>query len=275
LVSAETVNRSETSLLFWDGDLAQVIMKSEDIAPDTNVLYYAVMANFFIGEFETAFQWVEGRSALLREAEPLRILIDSETHIGQPRCQFPPRHLGNTGDLNQCSHALLIAGQFERAWQLLEAQLPEGREAILSQYSHTFGSPENVALTLATLHQKAGDTQEAMFWIEQIREYLQAVTEGGLLRADWASLMNAYLNALEGNRILAIPDLSNAIEMGARDFRIFMHPALMDLRDDPGYRQVLRGWLERINREREQLGLDRLSISGHTGPGVIPFVSRN
>ena len=71
---------------------------------------------------------------------------------------------------------------------------------------------------------------------------------------------------------MALSELKRAIDMGERDFRMFMHPAFNELRLLPEYQAIHRHWLNLINEERQKLGLVALEINPQPGPGALPFI---
>ena len=139
------------------------------------------------------------------------------------------------------------------------------------QFRHTYLDANSVAMTLATLYWLDDDMEQAMFYAGLIKDFLSVISENDSIEAAWLSKTRAHLYALNGNGEEAIEELGKAIDMGERDFRIFMHPAFNELRNNPGYITLMERWLGLINMEREKLGLDPVHLNYAAGPGVIPF----
>ena len=71
----------------------------------------------------------------------------------------------------------------------------------------------------------------------------------------------------------AIEELRKTIEMGTLSWAMFMHPVFNEIRDDVRFVALLERYMDLINIERVNLGLDPAELNYAAGPGVIPFKS--
>ena len=178
----------------------------------------------------------------------------------------------STHSVSQCGHALLISDKLPRAEAFLSRFPFDDLEATDRQFRHTYYEEYGVTITLATIYKLKGDQNKSETYLAMTEKLLRDVSEDYALEATWLSRTRARLNALRGENKVALSELKRAIDMGERDFRMFMHPAFNELRLLPEYQAIHRHWLNLINEERQKLGLVALEINPQPGPGALPFI---
>jgi len=259
----------EGDMLLKEGRLAETVSLLKSRQPFDKGEWAASMAYFlayiYLGEFEWDYSQVQPYMfwqywALLPEGMDLPF----------SECPFPPEAMKLTDPLSSCGYVHLVKGEYDEARQLLE-HLPDEPDNIDTQFRHSYFEKTGIGITLATLYKLNNEPDNAAIFLDLTEKLLIAVSENYQLEAVWVARTRAYLHALRGEDEQAVEQLASAIDMGERDFRIFMHPAFNELHDNPSYVALLEHWMGLINEERLKLGLVPRELNFQAGPGVIPF----
>jgi transcriptional activator of cad operon len=228
---------------------------------------YRAQAMVYLGEF----QEFDLNEIPIFKFFDLLPLIPSGDDPDRNLCPLPEEIRELSESIEFCGLNYLRAGLTKQARSYLEEMLPPDIADFDAQFRHGYPYQESAALTLATLHTLEGEPERASVYLDLIEEFINGVSENGSLEATFLATTLAHVHALRGDHTLAIENLSKALDMGARDFGIFMHPAFNGLRDNPRFIAVRQKWLQLVNLERSDLDLQPLKLKDGVGAGEIPF----
>ncbi len=239
--------------------LQEILVKNPD---DALARSYLLRSWYMLGETERALEFRIGnpywRFVLAPDREAsLREMADIMAEV-----KLWPRERSQ-------AHRMLYAYIYVmlREWQMAIDLLGEDAKDLerltRSQptYVQQLGLTESLGMTLATAYKKVGDQENFKRLARFERMALNARTENGKLHNQDYSRALAKLDALEGRPYQALLELEHQIANGRIDPRDLLHPAFDVLRDDPGFRKIEQLQLQRINQERQALGLLQLQIS--------------
>jgi hypothetical protein len=263
----------EGLLLLYEGRLAETVSLLKKEQPfkggpyNGSLPFYTALT--YLGEFDWDYSNVDkyqfwGFWALLPESFDFPVRS----------CPAPSARMHRTIPLSSCSYVNLLLGEVDKARELLEDNLSGDFEEFDNQFRHTYFYKFSIGITMATVYTLDNQTERAAIYGDLIEKLLISVSENYQLESVWLARTRAYLHALRGEDEQAIGQLSSAIDMGERDFSVFMHPAFNNIRNNPRFVALLEHWMELINEERLKLGLTPRELNYATGPGVIPFKSQ-
>ena len=268
--SATAISVLEGELLFNEGRLAESVGLLQNLEPeegnDRKQWLYLARGQSFLGE-----KTENVSKDHLTRLWHLLVFLNEMPTTAKTDCPLELMQLQSTHAISACSYVSLLQGQTNKTLELLQKYLPADLEQFNIMFRHTFFNPTSIGITTATVHKLLNDHEKADFYIDLTEKFLSGVTDDYTLESVWASRTRAYLHALRGENEQAIEQLAEAIRMGERDFRVFMHPAFNDLREQPAFIVVLERWMALINEERLRLGLKPHELNYKVGVGVHPF----
>jgi adenylate cyclase len=149
-----------------------------------------------------------------------------------------------------------------REWQSAVDVLAEDSQDLdrfRKHYAGNFAKRYSPAVSLAVAYQALGDNEQYEKFAELEKEALNIRSENGRIHNFEYSRTMARLYALEGRPFDAMLELERLITSGPNDPRELMHPAFDEIRDLPDFRELQDLQRQRVNLEREKLGLAEIS----------------
>ena len=113
-------------------------------------------------------------------------------------------------------------------------------------------------ISLAVAYRALGDQENYRRFADLEKEAVGIRSDQGQFHNFEYSRAMARLYALDGNTYEAMLELERLITRGPIDPRELIHPAFDDLRNDLQFNRLVALQRERVNREREELGLPPL-----------------
>jgi CRP-like cAMP-binding protein/class 3 adenylate cyclase/TolB-like protein len=141
-------------------------------------------------------------------------------------------------------------------WQLtVDALGPESSHPKISLDAARLAKRYSPAMSLAVAYRALGDEAGYRKFAGIEKEALDIRSENGKIRNHEYSRTMARLYAMEGRSPEAMDELEQLITAGPNDPRELMHPAFDAMRDLPRFRELQGLQRQRVNEEREKLGL--------------------
>lgn len=205
---------------------------------------------YMVGEFERAeelqsqsMQWTavfdRDREQALREVKAVR--------------DWPENY--DFGRRILMAYTLVMLRDFQAAVDVLAADSGNPEE-FTRIYGQQFGMHNDPGMSLAAAQWALGNQAEYEQWAEFAKNAINIRTENGRLHNFEYSMATARLKAMEGRHYDAALELEWFVRNGPLDIRELMYPAYDGMRDSPRFYELKRLQLERVNAEREELGLD-------------------
>lgn len=160
------------------------------------------------------------------------------------------------------AYAFMMLRKWRLAVDLLaeDAVDPEAWLTSIPEYVQQLARIESPAMTLATAYKNLGDLDNYQRFADFERMALNARSENGKLHNQEYSRALAKLYALDEKPYRALLELEHQVAEGRIDPRDLINPAFDGLRDDAGFKKIEQLQLERVNQQRELLGLSQIQL---------------
>jgi TolB-like protein/DNA-binding winged helix-turn-helix (wHTH) protein len=159
------------------------------------------------------------------------------------------------------AYTYIMLRDWQSAVDLLAAASEDLEAFSRSKYVQNFAQNESAAMSLAVAYKKLGDLENFEKFAEFEKNAVNIRTENGKHHNEQYSRAMARLNALEGRNYEAMLELEHLIITGSIDPREFLHPAFDEMRSDPAFKRLENLQRERINSERNKMGLAPLTLN--------------
>jgi TolB-like protein/DNA-binding winged helix-turn-helix (wHTH) protein len=132
------------------------------------------------------------------------------------------------------------------------------------RFANVVGKRYSPAMSLAVAYKSLGDAANAEIWTEFERKALKIKSENGKFRnVDYTTAI-ARLYAIEGRSYEAMHELERLLTRGPIDPRELKHPVYDDMRELPRFQKLFSLQRNRVNLERQKLGLPLLTSDPST-----------